>query len=280
MPYTVERTNEDVITIRHDDVKAGWEQKYLLISDVHFDSPHCDRKMLTKHLEQAKAAQAGVLCIGDWFDAMGGKNDKRSHKSGIRSGDSHDNYFDLLVDHSSDYLQPYSSLLVMLSNGNHETAITKHNETDILQRLCRELNVLHGGYSGFVRMMFQKGQGGRSTKRVHYHHGSGGGGPVTEAKIANARKLVSFDADIYLSGHIHVTDYSENERVTMSDSGRRVDSTQYLITIPGYKNHYRMAGSWEVEKSMKPKPRGGWWMTFYYDGDAPGCIGTRFERAA
>src|SRR5688572_23682139 len=104
MAYQVERTSDEVLTIRHTGISAGWEQRYLLISDVHFDSPHCDRKLLTKHLEQAKAVGAGVLCIGDWFDAMGGKNDKRAHKSGVRAEDSRDNYFDSLVDSSADYL--------------------------------------------------------------------------------------------------------------------------------------------------------------------------------
>lgn len=38
--------------------------RYLLISDVHFDSVHCDRDLLTKHLDQALAMNAGVLISG------------------------------------------------------------------------------------------------------------------------------------------------------------------------------------------------------------------------
>ncbi len=45
MGYTVEQTNTDVVTLRHT-VTPDWRQRYLLLADVHFDSPHCNRKLL------------------------------------------------------------------------------------------------------------------------------------------------------------------------------------------------------------------------------------------
>lgn len=275
----VERTNDEVLTIRHSDVSAGWEQRYLLISDVHFDSPHCDRKLLTKHLEQAKANDAKVLCFGDWFDAMGGKNDKRATKATIRADNHVGNYFDSLVDCSADYLEAYLAILLAMGRGNHDEAITKHNETDILQRLCARCGIHHMGYSGFIRFMFQGEKGNRTTRRLYFHHGAGGGGPVTKGVIQSNRRAASVDADIFVSGHIHEAWAVENVMVKMSDSGRIFLATQTHVQLPTYKQEYRMEGGYHIEKGRPPKPLGGYWLVFYYDGEQAGNVGYRFERA-
>lgn len=293
---TVERTTKNVLTIRHKEIRAGWSQRYLLISDVHFDSPHCDRRLLTKHLDQAKDANAGVICVGDWFDAMGGKADKRGSKETIRAEDRKNAYFNSLVDNSVDYLWKYQSILAAFLDGNHETAIVKHNENDILETMVQRLRadrltgdkkqdaailergLQHMGYSCFVRLMFDS-KGHRHTLKMHCHHGSGGGGPVTQDKIGNNRKLVDVSADIYVQGHIHVVGYSENRRLVCSDSGRESHRTEYLVTCPGYKQEYTMEGGFHVERGRSARPNGGWWLDLFYDGDAPGYIGVRFLRA-
>ena len=278
MTYTIERTSDEVLTVRHTGINAGWEQRYLLISDVHFDSPHCDRKLLTKHLEQAKAVGAGVLCIGDWFDAMQGKNDKRASKDAIRSDNAHSNYFDSLVDRSNDYLLAYRDSIVLLADGNHETAITKHNETDILERLCRQLNTVHMGYSGFVRFMFQGEVSHRSSRRLYFHHGSGGGGPVTKGVIQTNRRASSVDADIFVSGHIHEAWAVENIMVKLLDSGRIYLATQTHVQLPTSKQEYG-ANGYHMEKGRPPKPLGGYWLIFCHDSTQPGNVGYRLERA-
>ena len=42
----------------------GSPQRFLFISDVHFDSVKCDRDLLKKHLDEALATNAGVLVFG------------------------------------------------------------------------------------------------------------------------------------------------------------------------------------------------------------------------
>ena len=277
MNYTVERSNEHVLTVRHTDIAAGWEQRYLLISDVHFDSPHCDRRLLTKHLDQAKRKGAGVLCIGDWFDAMGGKQDKRAVKSTVRPENTKDNYFDTLVDDSVQYLYPYADNLVIFGNGNHETSVLKHNETDLLERMTRELGCQHGGYSFFVWFVFDSG---KTTSKVYYaNHGNGGGGPVSMGSAGNARRASYLVADIYHTGHIHVAKTEERTRISLNGKGTMLKSVETHVITPGYKDEYDMAGGYAVEKGFMPNPVGGYWLTWYYDHDAPGRINYRLERA-
>jgi predicted phosphodiesterase len=279
LTYQIERTNPDVVTVRHTDIIAGWEQRYLLISDVHWDSPHCDRAMLKRHLAQAREQSAGILVFGDLLDGMGGKNDKRAVKSTIRPEDQKDNYFDVLVDGATDYFTDYQQNLVMIGEGNHESAVRKHNETDLLSRLCRNLGTNYMGYSGFVRFMFQGQKGSRTTRRLYFHHGYGGGGPVTKGMIGNTRRSSMVDADIFVSGHIHEASVSENVVVKMADSGNVHLATQTHVITPGYKNEFSMVGGFHIEKGRPPKPLGGWWLVFHYMAGQLGNVGYKLERA-
>ena len=61
--YTTEATNPDVLTVRMDSVKAGWEQWFLLMSDVHWDNPHCNRDLFHKHLKQARERGPGSFAL-------------------------------------------------------------------------------------------------------------------------------------------------------------------------------------------------------------------------
>jgi hypothetical protein len=281
--YQVERTSPEVLTVRHGGIAAGWQQRYLLMSDVHEDSPYCDKKLLIKHLDQAKDIGAGVCIFGDWFDAMGGKADKRSHKSGIRPEHQADNYFDRLVDNAAVVLEPYADILVIMTLGNHETAILKHQETDLLHRLTQQLGCVHGGYAGFIRFMFEGitangHKGSRTTIRAHYHHGSGGGGPVTKNMIANNRKASAIWSDIFIGGHTHTTGYDENEVTKLTDSGRIISATTYHITMPSYKRESFSTG-FHTEKGRYAKSLGGWWLKFEYDSTQVGNVRMGFERA-
>jgi len=66
-------------------IECGRTQEFLLLSDLHWDNPKCDRALLTNHLEEAKRRGAGVLVNGDFFCLMQGKGDPRRSKDDIRS---------------------------------------------------------------------------------------------------------------------------------------------------------------------------------------------------
>lgn len=277
MTYQVERTSPECLTLRHT-ISSGWSQRYLLISDVHYDSPYCDRKLLTKHLNQAKDSGAGIICFGDWFDVMQGKSDKRGGKGDTRPEYMGDNYFDLVVEASADYLSGYRDNIVMLCNGNHETAILRHQETDLLARLCKQLDCQHGGYAGWIRLLTTRPKGGGSGRKIYYHHGSGGGGPVTKGVTASNRRAASVEADIYVSGHIHEAWVVENVVRSLLESGRELEKTQYHVQLPTYKREPNTNG-YHVEKGRPAKPLGGYWLVLEYEEGAQGRVVHRIERA-
>jgi predicted phosphodiesterase len=266
----IERTGKDVLTVRIER-KAGATWDFLLISDIHFDSVHCDRTLLRRLLDEAKQKGAGVLIGGDLFDAMVGVGDRRGGKSELREELIGTNYLDLLVDSAVSFFRPYAENLIMVGSGNHDTSIVKYHETDLVERFCRDLGVQHMGYSCFVDFMFSRVNGGRCSYDLYYHHGYGGGGQATKGAGQNARRAQSYDADIFWSGHIHEMTYQENVKVYLGRKGDKRESRQRRevhVVGGGFKREFAMAGGWAMEKGMPAKPVGGWWLRFTDNADS------------
>jgi hypothetical protein len=283
LPYQVERKtcNSHVVRMNYG---PGFWQKFMISSDWHWDNPKTKRKMLKRHLEEAKAQNAGVFVFGDLFCAMQGSYDPRKSKSDILPEHNKANYLDALIDTAVEWLLPYAHNIVLISPGNHETAILKRQETDLIARLVEKLNakagtsIQVGGYSGYVRFAFSKTSGSRLSKKLWYHHGFGGGGPVTRGVIqTNRRSVFVPDADIIASGHIHESWYLENVRQRLTASDEIVLDTQYHICLPTYKEEYAQGkGGFHIEKGRPPKPLGAWWCEFYYEEQD---VKMRFTRA-
>jgi UDP-2,3-diacylglucosamine pyrophosphatase LpxH len=286
----------DVLNVKLPDGAMGWEQWFLLISDVHWDNPHCDRKLLEKHLKQAKERNAPVLSFGDFFCAMQGKYDQRASKDSIRPEHTGGNYLDLLVDTASDfwlrYLPPAKHAdgtdavetanipWLMLADGNHETSIRSKLETDLTKRLAKATGAHAMGYSGFVKFRFFMTGGGRSNKVLYFHHGSGGGGPVTKGVIRSNRQAVYLpDAQIVIGGHVHESWLLVQPRVRLSNSDRVYLDNQYHLCGSTYKQEFVLHGGFHVERGRPPKPLGGWWMRFYWDNQQHGNVGVEFTLA-
>lgn len=252
----------------------GWQTEVLCQSDLHWDSPDCDRRLLARHLDQARARGAPIWWFGDTLDAMGGKNDRRSHKQGVRPEHQVDNYYDALVTSAGEWFAPYADNLALYSDGNHETAVTRHTEANLTERVCERLRVHHGGhvqageYKGWIIVRLVDGKH-QQTMRIAYDHGSGGGGPVTRGVIQTNRRAVDLpDADVIFSGHIHERWFLESPRVRVSEKGVISRSEQLHVQLATYKEERLSGKGYHVEKGRGLKPLGGFWLRLYYSTGA------------
>lgn len=239
------------------------KQRCLIISDVHWDSAWCDRKVLTKHLDQAKASNSPIFMFGDFFDVMQGKWDPRKSYDQLRPEHQGPNYLDLLVNTASDYLMPYKEQLALIGYGNHETAIIKRHEVDLIQRLVGILRkdgskVVTGQYWGFVQFVLSCSTH-KDTKTLHYHHGYGGGGEVTRGLIDHSRTRGQYQADIYVSGHIHRRNMDENILLRCTTKGKIRSINQMFLRCSSYKHE---DSGYHIEKGRAARPIGGWWLEF------------------
>jgi len=257
------QTSENVMTVRMQTTGPGWRQMFLELADVHFDSPHCDRRLLKSLLDEAKEKGAPVAIFGDWNDVMQGRNDpRRSLKDLKKSFAGGGAYADSVVDESVEFLQPYADSIMFISDGNHDTSARKNLETDIVERICRSICIPHMGYSGFVRFMFERDTGGhRSTKLMFFHHGKEGGQRSKGTQRSGNWQDWAL-ADIYIGGHIHTEWRMNRPRVEIASSGKEVVNDTLHISLPTLKNEWNMQGGYPIEKAMSPAPIGGAWLFF------------------
>lgn len=259
--------NRNVHQIKIDCSKQK-EHWFLLSADHHWDNPDCDREMLKRHLEEAKEKNAPVLFVGDFFCAMQGKYDKRSDKSKVRPEHQTTKYLDSLVDTAAEWLHPYREQIAVIGQGNHETAILKNHETNLIERLVDRLNignpnpVYMGGYGGYVWLRFHRAGGNNIPLMIKYFHGHGGGGPVTKGVIQSARQSMYLpDADIVISGHVHEQYTIAFMQERINELGKISIKEQWHVRLPTYKDEYKDGyGGWHIETGKMPKPLGAWWL--------------------
>lgn len=287
--YTVETEGPNVLIVKFDTLAADWEQWVLLTADRHHDNPYCRHDYERTHLEKAKERGALILDFGDLFCAMQGKYDPRSNMDDIRPEDVGADYLDRIVMHAAEFYAPYARNWLLLGKGNHETNILKRHGHDLTSQLAHRLStdaggrVYVGGYGGWVRFLFGDGKKFRGSKNLKYHHGAGGGGPVTRGVIQSNRQAVYLpDADVVVNGHTHDSWHVPIARERLSIRGHVQRDLVHFIRTPGYKDEYGQGDKgFHIEKWGPPKPIGAVWMRFcasYSNGNKHPHIDVEFTQ--
>jgi hypothetical protein len=265
----------------HEIQLDGKQVKIAMLSDIHWDNPKCDWKLLKRDLDYCVENNIPIMVNGDFFCLMQGRGDRRGNKSDIRPEHNNAKYLDSIVETAVEWWSPYAHLLTVIGYGNHETAIIKYQETDILQRFVDLLNykngtqVYAGGYGGWIVVRQDIGNGISSSFKIKYFHGSGGGGVVTKGALNLTRALEMYeDFDVFTMGHIHENAARNDVRDTIDHNnkiGYRHEHKQIHMMLTGtYKEEYGDGSKgWHVERGAPVKPTGGRILVFESE---------RFER--
>lgn len=240
---------------------------FLLRSDAHHDSTAADQDMEMRHLVEAEKRDALICDIGDLFDCMNGRYDKRADREHLRPEYQHGPYMNRLVDVAHDRYRRFAPRWLHMSPGNHETAVAKHNDFDLTQQLYARLKphapLLNlGRYAGYIRLQLTHCGRDSGSVVIAYHHGFGGSAPVTRGVIQTNRMAISYpDADIVWSGHTHTEFYLSIARQRFTQSNTITRDEQVHIRSPGYKEDTTSGSGWAVEKGFMPQSIGAWWLT-------------------
>lgn len=246
------------------------KQSILLISDLHFDNPHCDRELLARHLDEAKRRQAPVLICGDSFCAMEGKTDGRASKN-VRPEHCNDRYIDSLVETFADWLKPYYDIITVVGLGNHETGVQKRLETCLVSRLCQLIRTnggiaQEGGYGGWVRFHFAMYGTIFRSNTLYYHHGFGGGSPSTRATnhfTTHYSAQTTGDVDIIAAGHTHWKECVPQRKAKLNGRHRVELVDVHYLRLGTYKDEYSTEGlGYHIEKGRGARPLGGYFLNY------------------
>jgi len=264
----------------HELKLVGTHAKIAMLSDLHWDNPKCDWTKLKKDLDYCVKESIPIMINGDMFCLMQGQGDRRKNKSDIRPEHNNSKYLDSIVETAVEWWSPYSHLITVIGYGNHETAIIKWQETDILSRFVKLLNLKNhtnvqvGGYGGWfiINQVVRKkltAQDTTATMKIRYFHGSGGGGVVTKGALNLTRALEMYeDFDVFTMGHIHENAARNDVRDTIIQGGgiyRQLQKQIHMCLTGTYKEEYGDGSKgWHVERGAPVKPIGGRILTIDY----------------
>jgi hypothetical protein len=195
-----------------------WEEKCIAcFTDLHIDSHSHNREKLIEDLNEAMNEDADIIIGSEVFSNILPKDYKR-YTRGKDRGDV-DAKINATLKDACDLLTPYVNKIVGIGTGNHDASVIKYNGFDPVQMLIFMLQqkrydnlpmIIHMGFTGMFRISFRSKIGKHNAvDHWWYHHGKGGGAPVTKGMIDANRILQHWIADVYWVGHKH-TDISDN----------------------------------------------------------------------
>lgn len=253
-------------------LKSKAEAWLLWMSDEHWDHPKCKLDLLKAHHDEAVERGALIIKVGDTFCAMQGRGDPRGDKESVRSEHWGGDYLDRLVKTAANWYAPWKDNIAVIGLGNHETSVYKHHETCLVERLTQSLQdkggiARKGGYCGWIRAMMSRFQQ-RFSHRAFYHHGFGGGGPVTKGLIDFNRIAEWVDADSIISGHVHWKQHTPVQRLRLNEASQLTRDYVHFVRCSTYKDEFEDGhAGFHVEKGRGPRPLGGWWQRFSTNND-------------
>lgn len=231
-------------------------------SDVHFDNPKCRRDLFLRDLDRAMDLEAYIVITGDLLCLMQGAFDPRKNKSAIRPEHNHDNYLDLVINDTAEKLLPYAKNILMISQGNHETSVSRRSETDVMTRLVERINLMAGtniqigNYRGYYTLNFNYRSGASHPLHVGYSHGNWGG-VITKGVLSVVRNAaVMPDCDIMFSGHTHDAWIVTQPRWRRFQHKVSIEN-QWHVKTGTYKEEFEEGKGWAVERIGMPKHIGG-----------------------
>jgi len=239
-----------------------------LLSDLHIDSKHTDKKKVKKLLDEAKEAGSLICIFGDLLDVMGGKYDKRTLKSDIKKEHSEDNYLNCVIEDAATLLAPYVDNL-FISAGNHEKEIDKRFELYLLEmlsdRIYRKTHknlVWTKNYAGFIAVNVKsKTRKVQLGKTIFYNHGKDSNAVMTFGTLNIKRNSAIIDADVFVSGHIHTNFLVPVNRLSLS-SRRKIKVTEQIHIQLGTAKETIGLDYFSAKKSFSPASTSFYDLTF------------------
>lgn len=269
----LEQTSPAVLTVKFDNVRAGWEQYFLLTSDRHHDSVDSDNRLETQHLDWAMDHDALIFDLGDLFDVMQGPGDRRGRKDKLKDGLQTQSYFNAAPALAFNDYRSYIDHWALMGLGNHETAVMRFYNINLTQSLVEKIRdaggvTQMGGYGGWVRFQFLIQKTVRTSVRMKYNHGNGVSPQMTFGTL-HIRRQASYlpDADIVVNGHIHDEYIVPISRERLSDAGEVYQDLAWHLRTPSYKDEYKDGREgYVIERPGGPKPIGAIRGRFYFEG--------------
>ena len=253
------------------DVFALWN-----LSDLHVGNVGCDLDGIKRDVKRIAADPYSLWVGGGDYAEYISPRDKRfdpaSFDPGLRVRDM-GNLGTMFAARVRDLFAPIAGKCLGLAYGNHEASYQTANDQDGLHGwLCTELGAANLGYSALLDIVFvrmgkgapvlhrgnPKRHGDRNGFRVYVHHGAGAAGTPGGKLNRLVQFMDSFDADVYMIGHVHDRVGKRITRLGADASCRKIVERERVGVVAGsyLKTYAQGATGYGERKGYRPTSLG------------------------
>ena len=241
------------------------------LGDLHIGNKGSDKDKLIERIKYIENdSKRFTIIMGDLADCIT-VSDKRFD---VKTYDPFLEEPDKQYGYVIDALRPIQNKIIGIHTGNHDETLRKKmalqlrassmsedyiaEESDWVQKVCRELNSPYLGLSAFTRLTFKDINGQVVQFKIYSTHGSVAGGRTgnTINKLEDMIKF--FSADIYLMGHTHKFATDKQIYLDISQRGRKLRKrTRVLGSTGGFLDGYKENETSYVEsRNLQPSRTG------------------------
>lgn len=195
-----ERHSDNVIefTTKKKEFSVLW------VADGHLDNPKTKVKWIKDLFK--KYPEAYIIYGGDHSDLMQGKSDRRSSKSSLKNELKESDYLNQVVDYTrANFIEPYKDRVLCFTQGNHNTAITRHLEVDLSKFMLEPYGIELMHTAGYIMFKYSVSKGKRSAVfPIYFQHAPPSGGKRSKGMLSVDLLLAQHpDVKAIISEHIH-----------------------------------------------------------------------------
>lgn len=252
---------------------------------LQHDREAVDIKRLKATIQYGVDHNAWWVGMGDFIDMESPSNRRAIAQSGVYDSviDALDSKAEDLEQELQELLKPTVGRWLGLLEGHHYHPHQDGTTTDT--RMAAFLKAPFLGTAAYLNLTFKSPSAHHVNPSLNIwaHHGRGGGGLAGSPTSALEKKILGFDADLYLMGHTHTRGAVPRDRVYPvwgPTRGTLHHKTVYLVNCGSYLKGYqenskrngRAAGGYPEAAMMNPLALGSvrcWFRPVHDSGGAP-----------
>lgn len=172
---------------------------------------------------------------------------------------------------AEELLKPIADKGLMMLTGNHDDVLRRRHYHDFVDSLAHKLGVPYVGFSGFLRLIFERTKPnwrGKAVSKldIYCHHGYFSG-RTKGGKIKRVTELANiFEADVYAMGHVHEIDHTTVVRLQVDKKDKVKEKVRHFLVTGGFIRGYVEDTGTYIERGMYVPTRIGSIALRYWPG--------------
>ena len=241
------------------DLELAANQTFYIspLFDMHRDTPHHDHKALDRIMRERSALPNHYFIDGGDSDSLLLPTDAKRFRNSAQPEYARglDSVLNATVKQNVAFYKRYPKAnWAVKGYGNHEVSILKYHNFDIVEKVCEEVGINRGGYSGWISFVVaRKNSNDRKAFTILYHHGF----PTGEAEggRAWARRYSSTMAgwQVFCYGHNHQLRAEPSVFTELGVNGYENTYYRYIVNAGTYEKNSPLndeIGSYTEVKGM------------------------------